>query len=87
MDQIETTRARASALHAGRVAKNGDPTHPYAFVLDEAEDRDIEVRKLPAGHPQLKGGRALFQTAARTILHEDTGNAFDLPRDFSSICD
>lgn len=76
MDQIETTRARASALHAGRVAKNGDPTHPYAFVLDEAEDRDIEVRKLPAGHPQLKGGRALFQTAARTILHEDTGNAF-----------
>jgi superfamily I DNA/RNA helicase len=76
MDRIETTRARASALHAERVAKNSDPTHPYAFVLDEAKDRDIEVSKLPAGHPQFKGGRALFQTAARAILHEDTGNAF-----------
>lgn len=76
MNRIEITRARASALHAERVTKHGDPTEPYVFVLGEAEDRDIEVSRRPAGHPQLKGGRAVFHTAARTILHEDTGSAF-----------
>lgn len=76
MDRIETIRARAADLHAERTNKGGDPTYPYDFALREAKDRDIEVRKLPAGHPQLNGGHALFQRHADVILHEDTGSAF-----------
>lgn len=76
MDRIEAIRACAADLHAERIKKGGDPTAPYDFALREAEDRDIEVRKLSAGHPQLNGGRALFQRHADVILHEDTGSAF-----------
>ncbi|AFO92753.1 ATP-dependent helicase [Phaeobacter inhibens] len=76
MDRIEAIRARATDLHNQRVAKGGDPTQPYEFVLAEAEARDLEVRVLPTGHPQLKGGKALLQRASATILHENTGNEF-----------
>ncbi|GAA6182649.1 UvrD-helicase domain-containing protein [Shimia sp. NS0008-38b] len=76
MDRIEAIRARATDLHNHRVNKGGDPAQPYEFVLAEAEVRDLEVRRLPAGHPQLKGGKALLQRASATILHEDTGNMF-----------
>ncbi len=76
MDRIEAIRTRAAALHDLRVSKGGSPTTPYNFVLGEAEARDLEVRRLPAGHPQLKGGKALLQRASGTILHEDTGSTF-----------
>lgn len=76
MDRIEAIRARAAALHDLRVSKGDNPTTPYDFVLGEAGARDLEVRKLPAGHPQLKGGKALLQRASGSILHEDTGNTF-----------
>ena len=76
MDRTEVIRARATDLHAQRIEKGGDPTKPYQFALREAKARDLEVGKRPAGHPQLKGGRAILQKASATILHEDTGNAF-----------
>ena len=76
MDRIEVIRARAADLYAQRIEKGGDPTQPYQFALREAKARDLEVGKRPAGHPQLKGGRAILQKASATILHEDTGNAF-----------
>lgn len=76
MDRIEAIRVRAADLHDHRVNKGGDPTQPYEFVLGEAGARDLEVRKLPAGHPQLKGGKALLQKASATILHEDTKSVF-----------
>jgi superfamily I DNA/RNA helicase len=76
MDRIEAIRARAADLHADRTNRGGDPTDPYDFVLQETKGRDIEVRKLRAGHPQLNGGRAQFQGHANVILHEDTGSAF-----------
>ena len=76
MDRIEAIRSRAADLHDLCVNKGGSPTTPYIFVLGEAEARDLEVRRLPTGHPQLKGGKALLQRASGTILHEDTGNAF-----------
>lgn len=76
MDRIEAIRTRAAALHDLRVSEGGSPTTPHNFVLGEAEARDLEVRRLPAGHPQLKGGKALLQRASGTILHEDTGNTF-----------
>ena len=76
MDRIEAIRVRATDLHNHRVNEGGDPTQPYELVLAEAGARDLEVRRLPAGHPQLKGGKALLQRASATILHEDTGDVF-----------
>ena len=76
MDRIEAIRARAADLNAERRNKQGDPTDPYDFALREAKDRDLEVKKLAAGHPQLNGGRGLLQKSAGVILHEDTGSAF-----------
>ncbi len=76
MDRIETIRACAADLHMKCGARGGDPEHPYEFALCEAQRRDLEVRKRPTGHPQLKGGRAVLQKTSATILHEDTGNAF-----------
>lgn len=76
MDRIETIRARVAGLHAQCRSKGGDPTDPCEFALREAKNRDLEVRKLPVGHPQLKGGRALLHKPTGTILYEDTGNAF-----------
>jgi len=76
MDRIEAIRRCAARLHDQRTGKGGDPTRPYAFALQEAKARDLEVRKLVAGHPQLKGGRALLQAKAGVILHEETGTEF-----------
>lgn len=76
MDRIETIRRCAAQLHFKRTKKGSVPTEPYAFALQEAKERDLEVRKLKIGHPQLKGGRALLQPKSRVILHEDTGNEF-----------
>lgn len=76
MDRIEAIRRRAAVFHDKRVEKGGDPTKPYSFACDEAKARDLEVRRLPSGHPQLKGGRALLQPRAGVILHEDTGSEF-----------
>lgn len=75
MAQIELIRQRAAELHAEIVAAGGDPTDPYAFVLREAQRRDIEVRTYPAGHDMLDGGRALYDPAG-TIRHEDTSDSF-----------
>lgn len=76
MDRVEAVRRCAARHHDARVTKGGDPTSPYVFACDEAKARDIEVRRLAPGHPQLKGGRALLQPRAKVILHEDTGNEF-----------
>lgn len=76
MDRIEAIRRCAARLHNNRVVEGNDPTQPYAFACLEAEARDFEVRKLPPGHPQLKGGRALLQPRAKVILHEDTRDEF-----------
>ncbi|MFQ1699913.1 hypothetical protein ACJ5NV_04885 [Loktanella agnita] len=70
MDRIEAIHARATDIHNHLVNNGGDPTKPYEFVLVEAGVRDLEVRRLPAGHPQLKSGKALLQRASATILHE-----------------
>jgi len=76
MDRIEAIRRCAARLHDKRTKKGADPSNPYAFALEEAKARDLEVRRLAAGHPQLKGGRALLQPRAGVILHEDMGNEF-----------
>lgn len=76
MDRIEHARQKAAALHADLVSKGGNPEDSFSFVLREAKRRDIEVRSYPRGHTQLEGGRALFDSDAYSIRHEDTGNGF-----------
>ena len=76
MDRVEAIRLRAAELHEDVLRREGDPTDPYAFACLEAANRDIEISKLPAGHPLLRGGRALYKHDARVILHEDTSNDF-----------
>ena len=75
MDIVEFARQRAAALHDELVCAGYDPAQSYAFVLEEAGRRDIEVRGYPPGHAMLNGGRALFDPAG-TIRHERTGDEF-----------
>ena len=63
MDIVEFARQRAAALHDELVCAGYDPAQSYAFVLEEAGRRDIEVRGYPPGHAMLNGGRALFDPA------------------------
>tara|TARA_R110000787_G_scaffold7430_2_gene25397 strand:- start:9659 stop:13072 length:3414 start_codon:yes stop_codon:yes gene_type:complete len=76
MDPIELTRQRAETLHADLVRSGADPAHPYAFVLKEADRRNIEVRSYPPGHALLNGGRAVFDGDAGSIRHERTQDPF-----------
>jgi len=76
MDRIEVIRARAAELHDVRIGKGGEPAKPYELAQAEAASRDIEVTRLPVGHTQLHGGRALYKPAPGVILHEATGNTF-----------
>ncbi len=76
MDRIELARQKAAVLHENLIKKGGNPEDSLSFALLEAKRRDIEVRSYPKGHAQLEGGRALFDSNAYSIRHEDTGNAF-----------
>ncbi|PQA85878.1 ATP-dependent helicase [Hyphococcus luteus] len=76
MDPLEVARQRAAALHKALVDGGASPNDPYAFVLREAERRDIEVRSYPPGDQMLEGGRALLDPEARSIRHEQTGDRF-----------
>ena len=76
MDAIELARQRASELHDALVHLGEDPTKPYELVRREAGRRDIEVRAYRPGDSMLAGGRALYDADARTIRHEETGDAF-----------
>ena len=76
MDPIELTRQRAATLHADLVRSGADPAYPYAFVLKEADRRNIEVRSYPPGHALLNGGRAAFDEDAGSIRHARTEDPF-----------
>ena len=76
MDPVEVARQRAAELHDELTRLGGDPTRPYEFARCEASRRDIEIRTYNRGDVMLSGGRALYDENARTIRHEDTGDAF-----------
>lgn len=76
MDSIEISRQRAERLHIAAVEARHDPCAPYPFARAEAVRRGIEVTKVPVGHTLLRGGRALYDPGALSILHEDTGDEF-----------
>ena len=76
MDRIEVTRRRAAELHLEAVALGNSPEDVYEFAKAEATRRGIEVAKVPLGDVRLCGGRAVFDSDAWLILHEQTGDPF-----------
>ena len=77
MDAIEAARQEAARLHDLAVAAGEDNCSLLSFVIAEASRREIEVYPVPKGDPQLKGGRAIFDSQAWMILYEDVGSDFD----------
>jgi len=77
MDATEAARREAERLHRANVAAGGDPTRPLAFALREATGRGLDVYALREGDPQLKGGKATFDSQAGSILYEDRGSDFE----------
>ena len=77
MDAIEAARQEAAKLHNLAVEAGVDICSLLDFVLSETNRREIEVHALLEGDPQLKGGRATFDSQAGMILYEDIGSDFD----------
>lgn len=77
MDATEVARQEASRIHQAAVAAGDDFWRPLAFVRREAARRDLDVYAIPQGDPQLRGGRAVFDSQAWMILYEDIGSEFD----------
>ena len=77
MDATEAARREAERMHRANVAAGGDPTRPLEFALREATSSGLDVYALQEGDPQLKGGRATFDSQAGSILHEDRGSEFE----------
>lgn len=77
MDATEAARREAERLHCANAAAGGDPTSPLMFALHEATRRGLDVYPLQAGDPQLKGGKATFDSQAGGILYENLGSEFE----------
>lgn len=77
MDAIESARQQAEKLHIEAVKLGCDITDPVAFVLAEAERRDIEAYPEDKHSAKLKGGRAVYDSQAGLILYENCGSEFE----------
>ncbi|WP_438332252.1 UvrD-helicase domain-containing protein [Burkholderia pseudomallei] len=77
MDAVELARQRATELHLDAVRKGRDPWVPYDFVVAEANARGLTVEKCAQGANVLDGGRAIFDSEYRLIVHEDAGSPFE----------
>jgi superfamily I DNA/RNA helicase/Zn-dependent peptidase ImmA (M78 family) len=77
MDAAEIARQFAAKLHGDAVAKGLDPWKPYAFVVAEANRRDIDVEAAEPGATILGNSRATFIQADQLIIHENIGSLFD----------
>lgn len=77
MDAIEAARQEAARLHNLAVEAGDNNCSLLDFVLLEAGRRGIEVYAVLEGDPQLKGGRAVFDSQAGIIVYEDIGSDFD----------
>lgn len=77
MDAVELARQRATELHLDAVRKGRDPWAPYDFVVAEANTRGLKVEKCARGAEVLDGGRAIFDSEYRLIVHEDAGSLFE----------
>ncbi len=77
MDAIELGRRRAAELHSDAVARNLDPTDPYAFAVAVAEARGLDVEATNPGAASLDNGRATLVPADDLIIHENIGSRFE----------
>jgi len=77
MHAIEAARQEAERLHLAARDSGSASYNPLGLAISEAESRDIEVYAVPKGDPQLKGGRAIFDSQAWMILYEGVGSEFD----------
>jgi superfamily I DNA/RNA helicase/Zn-dependent peptidase ImmA (M78 family) len=77
VDAVELARQEAARLHVAAVAQGVDSWSPLAIVAAAAQASDIEeITGLKPGSALLSGARAKFDPQSRSILHEDTGDAF-----------
>lgn len=77
MDAIELGRRRAAELHSDAVARNLDPTDPYAFAVAVAKARGLDVEATNPGAASLDNGRATLVAADDLIIHENIGSRFE----------
>src|SRR5690242_13446349 len=77
MDAAEAARQEAERIHYFAVESGNKPENLLEFVRGEAERRELEVYALAPGDPQLKGGRAAFDSQAGVILFDNAGTLFD----------
>lgn len=77
MTATEAARQEAERLHHSAVALGDKPDELLEFVRQEVERRGLEMYSLASEDPQLKGGRAVFDSQAGVILFEDAGTEFD----------
>lgn len=76
MDGNEVCRQRAAELNASLVGAGIDPWDVLAIVEAEAKRRDIEIQKVPIGDVRLRNARALFDSDALLVIHEDSDDPF-----------
>ena len=77
MDRLEAARRIAEEIHQAAVAAGDDPTKLLGLVKAEAARRNVTLYAVTAGDPQLKGGLAVFDSQAQTVLYQDCGDDFD----------
>ncbi len=77
MDSVELARQIAAQLHRQAVSSGADPAKPYDFAIAEASRRDLDVEMAAPGAAILNGGRAIFSSLDRLIIHESVGTEFD----------
>jgi superfamily I DNA/RNA helicase/Zn-dependent peptidase ImmA (M78 family) len=77
LDAVELARQRATELHLEAVRRGNDPWSPYEFAVAEARARGLTVEKCAQGADILDGGRAIFDSECRLIVHEDAGSPFE----------
>ena len=77
MNAIELGRRRATELHSDAVARELDPTDPYAFAVSVAKARGLDVEATNPGAASLDNGRATLVPADDLIIHENIGSPFE----------
>jgi hypothetical protein len=72
MDRLEAARRVAEEIHHAALAAGDDPAKLLELVKAEAARRNVTLYALPVGDPQLKGGLAVFDSQARTVVTTST---------------
>jgi superfamily I DNA/RNA helicase/Zn-dependent peptidase ImmA (M78 family) len=77
MDAIEAARQEAERIYYAAISLGDKPEGFLDLVQREASRRNLDVYAVMAGDPQLKGGKATFDSQAGIILFENVGSDFD----------